>query len=321
MTRDDFSRSIARTMPDSPIASAWLVNTAGERLALGATCALGRSSVNDIVIATSKISRRHATVHQRAPGEFWLADLGSVNGTWLNERRIAHPTRLFDGDRIAVGDAKFVFQQPGVDAKHLSTNSGGTVRDVREEMCWLLVADIADSTLLSRKLAAPDYAALVAKWMERSHALVEAHAGRINRWQGDSLLAVWLEKESAPGEVAAAMWALAEYFMESKIESRIVVHRGKVAFGGANSTGEENLLGSEVNFIFRLEKLAARLREPVVVSAAAAAALQQGFPTKRCGAYVLKGFPGRHECWVLPTSRRVVLAESRDAGESTIPEV
>lgn len=308
-------------MPDSPIASAWLVSTAGEHIALGATCAIGRSSVNDIVVATSKISRRHATVHQRAPGEFWLADLGSVNGTWLNERRVAHPTRLFDGDRISVGDAKFVFLQPGVEAKHLSTSSGGTVRDVREEMCWLLVADIADSTLLSRNMSSPEYAALVAKWMERCHALVEAFAGRINRWQGDSLLAVWSEKDDAAKQVGAAMWSLAEYFMESKIESRIVVHRGKIAFGGANSTGEENLLGSEVNFIFRLEKLAARLREPVVVSAVAAAALQQDFPTKRCGSFVLKGFPGRHECWVLPTSRRVVLAESRDAGESTIPEI
>ena len=181
----------------------------------------------------------------------------------------------------------------------------------------MLVADIADSTPLSRTMLPPEFAAMVAGWMECCHALVEANHGQINRWQGDSLFAIWVEAESAPAQVAGAMWALAEYFKESHIESRIVVHRGKIAFGGANSSGEENLFGSEVNFVFRLEKLAARLRESMVVSGAAAGPLQVHFPTKLCGSYVLKGFPGKHECWVLPTSRRAVPMEHRDAGEST----
>ena len=151
----------------------------------------------------------------------------------------------------------------------------------------MLVADIADSTPLSRTMLPPEFAAMVAGWMECCHALVEANHGQINRWQGDSLFAIWVEAESAPAQVAGAMWALAEYFKESHIESRIVVHRGKIAFGGANSSGEENLFGSEVNFVFRLEKLAARLRESMVVSGAAAGPLQVHFPTKLCGSSVL----------------------------------
>lgn len=300
--------------------TAWLVKDGGVRVELGATCSLGRSSGNDIVVPGGKTSRRHATIHQRTPGEYWLADLGSVNGTWLNERRVAHPTRLLDGDRIEVGGVTFVFDQPShAEAGQMSTTSGGTVREVREEPCWLLVADIADSTVLCRQMAAAEFAALVAQWMKRSQEIVEAHGGQLNRWQGDSLFAIWEEAEAVPGQVAATVWALLEHFAASKVESRIAVHRGMVAFGGANSTGEENLLGNEVNFIFRLEKMAGRLREPVVASAAAAGTLQRHFPTKCCGAFVMKGFPGKHECWVLPTSRRVVPLENRDPGESTFP--
>jgi len=305
-------------MPAPKPITAWLVKSSGEQVALGATCSLGRSSANDIVVQSGNVSRRHATIHQRAPGEFWLADLGSINGTWLNERRITQPTQLFDGDRVSVGEVTLVFlQTPGSDGSPLATASGGTVREVREVACWMLVAGIVDSTVLSHTMPSAEYATLVANWMQRCQALVEASGGQINRWQGESLIAVWPENEDAPPRVAATMWAMGEYFLESKIQGRIVVHRGTVSFGGVTSTGEENLLGAEVNYIFRLEKLATRLREPMVVSAAAQGPLQHDFPTKCCGSYTLKGFPGSHECWVLPTSRRVVLMESNHPSEST----
>lgn len=308
-----------RAMSEPNPITASLVKSSGEQVALGATCSLGRSSANDIVIQSGNVSRRHATIHQRTPGEFWLADLGSINGTWLNERRIAQPTQLFDGDRITVGEVTVVFlQTPGPDG--LSTNSGGTVREVREAPCWMLVAGMANSTILSRTMPPPEYATLVANWMQRCQALVEASGGQINRWQGEGLFAVWPENENTPARVAATMWAMGEYFLESKTEGRIVIHRGTISFGGVTSTGEENLLGAEVNYIFRLEKLATRLREPMVVSAAAQAPLQHDFPTKCCGSYTLKGFPGTHECWVLPTSRRVVLMENDQPSESTFIE-
>lgn len=45
--------------------------------------------------------------HQRraspGAGEYWLVDLGSRNGTYVNERRVSRPTPLRDGDRIQIG--------------------------------------------------------------------------------------------------------------------------------------------------------------------------------------------------------------------------
>lgn len=49
------------------------------------------------------ISSVHARVFYRG-GEFWLEDLGSTNGTWLNEDRLSDgPMRLQRGDRMKVG--------------------------------------------------------------------------------------------------------------------------------------------------------------------------------------------------------------------------
>ncbi len=44
----------------------------------------------------------HARVFRRS-GELWIEDLGSTNGTWLNDERLDVPARLRRGDRVKVG--------------------------------------------------------------------------------------------------------------------------------------------------------------------------------------------------------------------------
>ena len=55
-----------------------------------------------IEAASAVVSRRHAEV-QRRNGQYVLVDLGSFNGTLLNDQRITSPTPLYDGDRIQLG--------------------------------------------------------------------------------------------------------------------------------------------------------------------------------------------------------------------------
>src|SRR4051794_35345358 len=62
---------------------------------------LGRGGDNDIVLMDREISRHHAEI--RAEGEgYVIADLGSTNGTFVNEQRVTRPTRLRDGDQISL---------------------------------------------------------------------------------------------------------------------------------------------------------------------------------------------------------------------------
>jgi two-component system cell cycle response regulator len=68
---------------------------------------VGRENA-DLVIPRSAVSRQHSTLSVDDAGEWWLADLGSTNGTFVNEERVER-RQLADGDQIRFGDAIFKF--------------------------------------------------------------------------------------------------------------------------------------------------------------------------------------------------------------------
>jgi ABC-type multidrug transport system ATPase subunit/pSer/pThr/pTyr-binding forkhead associated (FHA) protein len=63
---------------------------------------IGRGEGSDLLLSGERISRRHARVHANEAGEFWLIDLGSQHGTWLNGEHLIDDTRrLSSGDTIS----------------------------------------------------------------------------------------------------------------------------------------------------------------------------------------------------------------------------
>ena len=65
----------------------------------------------DYVIANdSSVSRQHAVIIRRN-GQFFLSDLGSTNGTFINDNRISGMVQLQDGDNIRFADAICVFNE------------------------------------------------------------------------------------------------------------------------------------------------------------------------------------------------------------------
>src|SRR5438067_5244061 len=89
---------------------AWL-ETGWSKFPLHGGCSIGRSPKNAVVLDSQKVSRRHAIVHVQNVGEFWLIDLGSSNGTFLNKRRVHQPMQLNDRDQISIGDSLLTFRQ------------------------------------------------------------------------------------------------------------------------------------------------------------------------------------------------------------------
>lgn len=73
--------------------------------------AIGRGTENGIVLDIDNVSRRHALVRRVCDG-FEIEDLGSTNGTRVNDRE-AHRERLRNGDLVKVGSAILKFLQGG----------------------------------------------------------------------------------------------------------------------------------------------------------------------------------------------------------------
>src|SRR2546421_9398198 len=134
-------------------AGAWLESPRLERISLRGNCSLGRSPKSAVVLESPKASRRHAIINLQNVGEFWLIDLGSSNGTFLNKRRVHQPVRLCDMDQITVGDSPFTFRQPEEITSELRTTiAQQTIRETANIPVWLLVADIENFTPLSRSM-------------------------------------------------------------------------------------------------------------------------------------------------------------------------
>ena len=74
----------------------------------GGDVTLGRGDV-EIQLDDPFASSSHARI-QRQGGTMVIEDLGSTNGTYLNEEPLQGPRPLHPGDRIRIGDSEFTFQ-------------------------------------------------------------------------------------------------------------------------------------------------------------------------------------------------------------------
>jgi adenylate cyclase len=276
-------------------AGAWL-ETSGETFPIQGNFSIGRAPGNVIVLDSQKISRRHAIINVQNIGEFWLIDLGSSNGTFLNNRRVHQPVRLCDHDQIVVGDRIFIFHQPEeISEVYRTTFVARTIKEISNIPCWLLVADIENFTPLSRSLVSDKLAELIGGWVAQCKDIIEAHDGMVDKYLGDGFFAYWRGDPSATKNVAAGIARLREEQAKHEPSFRLALHFGFVAIGGVPSMGEESLMGKEVNFVFRMEKLAGSLGIDLLTSAAGNAKLKSLMKFEPAGLHELKGFEGRHE--------------------------
>ncbi len=104
----------------------------GQRINLdGDLFVMGRKPECQIHIQNNAVSREHAKI-TKAQNFFYIEDLESRNGTWINNVEIKEKTQLKDNDRIKICDCLFTFHQEtppssGIEIEDDSTESPSTV--------------------------------------------------------------------------------------------------------------------------------------------------------------------------------------------------
>lgn len=83
----------------------------GETFKVKLKTTIGRERDNDVVIVDPKMSRYHAQIELEA-GQWVLTDLGSANGTYLNDASVTGSTPLPVNARLKLGETEFAFRIP-----------------------------------------------------------------------------------------------------------------------------------------------------------------------------------------------------------------
>ena len=79
---------------------------------------VGRDGHNDIVIPDVRCSREHC-LFRKLHGHWYVCDLGSSNGTFVNGNRVERLQKLRPGDRIKVASQKLMYAATVVDPREI----------------------------------------------------------------------------------------------------------------------------------------------------------------------------------------------------------
>ncbi|MBL7685114.1 MAG: PEGA domain-containing protein [Deltaproteobacteria bacterium] len=99
---------------------------------------IGRANVNSIVLEDNSVSRSHTVIHE-VDGKYFVKDVGSRNGTFVNDKKIQEDFQLKSGDRVKVGIyvLKFVTEPeegPLAEAEDDFSDNATLIEEARQEL-------------------------------------------------------------------------------------------------------------------------------------------------------------------------------------------
>lgn len=286
----------------------------GLRAKLADSCVIGRSPEADIKVFNSKVSREHIMIRRQASG-YWIYDLDSANGTFVNDREVTQPVQLQNGDVIQMADVVFLFHVPGqeVNGGLAAGAPDPTMMLVRKTPAILLVADIMGFSGFTAKIGEDNVQRLINAWYEDVQELILESGGTIDNFLGDGVFAYWksVTPEARSQAIRAAVLLAAgprnvspdlAQVLDSrglKVRCGVGLHIGEPNFG-AVIRGTRTALGDDVNLAFRIEAITRAVGRPVLVSGAFLDGWDMGVSHfSSCGFHHLRGYPEPVELYTL----------------------
>lgn len=275
---------------------------------------IGRSQDATIRLSDGGISRQHATI-RREGSHYWVTDLGSANGSYVNDVAVSAARALRSGDRLQFGGSQFLFVQEEVSPT--SRTGGHTTQGMQTQViktqslpmktldATLLVGDLKDFTRLSAQLTAEEVAAMLREWYADCENILKPRGAVIDKFMGDGVFAYWprTDAKSLAAAVESARLLSLPHASNSPrrkwvqenlgitVQCHVGLHVGEVALG-AMGRGVNTAVGEAVNVTFRIEALTRRLETQVLASTVfVQRAGEQAVHFKHAGTHEVKGQP------------------------------
>lgn len=278
---------------------------------------IGRSPDANIRLLDGGVSRQHATI-RRDGSLFWIADLGSANGSFVNDVAVTANRALRHGDHVQFGNISFIYdndeESTQSSVQPASTQAIYTIAlPVKTVKATLLVGDLRNFTTLSAQLSAEEVASMLREWYAQCEQVLKSRGAVIDKFIGDGVFAYWHGTDfetrlkateaakilSGPeaGDSPKRKWLKEQ--MNLEVFCHIGLNIGDVALG-AMGRGMSTAVGEAVNVTFRIESLTRQLKVPVL----AGAPFLEGWPEglsiyQNAGVHPVKGQPEPVEVYSL----------------------
>lgn len=272
---------------------------------IGNTASIGRTRENTVCLSFSPlVSRQHALIRCHNGWQYQLIDLGSRNGTYVNDQRVVMPVVLTDGAKIRIADNQMVFvehdDEPGSDTNAMTMVGSVDHSVVEARPVALLVCDIRGFSSMSEKISGEDMAQTLGVWFRETGNMVAQTAGTIDKFIGDAMLAYWGVTGRGVADCGTAfasakrMLALAAsrtWPNGDPFNIAVALHYGRVTFNnvGTSAARDATIIGDAVNTVFRLEGLSKELGQRVLMSGSFAEQMPDKKKFTDLGEHTLKG--------------------------------
>ena len=272
---------------------------------IGNTASIGRTRENSVCLSFSPlVSRQHALIRCHNGWQYQLIDLGSRNGTYVNDERVVMPVTLADGAKIRIADNQMIFvehdDEPGSDTNAMTMVGSVDHSVVEARPVALLVCDIRGFSTMSEKVTGEDMAQTLGAWFRETGNIVAQGAGTIDKFIGDAMLAYWGVTGRGVSDCGTAfaaakrITALADartWPNGEKFRIAVALHYGRVTCSnvGVSAARDATIIGDAVNTVFRLEALSKELGQRVLMSGDFADEMPDKKKFKDTGEHSLKG--------------------------------
>lgn len=233
---------------------------------------VGRSDDNNFVLPDRWISRNHAMLQCTETGEFYLIDLGSRNGSFVNGRRVSIPVTLRNGDRLTFGQTELEFHCPArnrpTDSFQLQEKETLTSTLHVRRLMSVMVVDIRDFTVLTRQLDENLLSAVIGTWFRHAGNIIRQYGSWVDKYIGDAVMAIWFhgpqgvtneeimhifQALSALHKVTADLSNKYPLPFALRIGAGINTGYAMVGNNGSGDRPDYTAIGDTVNAAFRLE--------------------------------------------------------------------